>query len=206
MPRITARDVSLQDLTAQDITAEPSTARKEAVLHEVSPNDRDCFWRCALLLDLNVDFIIFAAAQHGPLLILAKPDLSGFILSCKHCGLAGQQSYQSQEEAVLYATALTTGHGATKQASCSTAADSSAKKDNMTFLEALRTGLPMRRKSSPGSLWLVLGHEKYQGLEVPRWREISTGSAIGLHSWDYTADDWEVMANQVVQQQGKTPC
>jgi hypothetical protein len=70
----------------------------------------------------------------------------------------------------------------------------------MTFLEALQTGLPMRRKSGGIHLapWLSLGHEKCAGHEVPRWREISTGAAVGLHSWDYKADDWEVMANQVV--------
>ncbi len=60
----------------------------------------------------------------------------------------------------------------------------------------------MRRQGSMFTPWLILGHEKFQGREVPRWREISTGAAIGLHSWDYTADDWEVMPNQP---QVKTP-
>jgi hypothetical protein len=66
----------------------------------------------------------------------------------------------------------------------------------MNFLEALRTGLPMRRKHKLFASWLILGHEKQHGNEVPRWREISTGDVVGLHSWDYAADDWEVMANQ----------
>jgi hypothetical protein len=66
----------------------------------------------------------------------------------------------------------------------------------MNFLEALRTGLPMRRKCKLFASWLILGNEKQHGNEVPRWREIATGSAIGLHSWDYAADDWEVMTNQ----------
>ena len=66
----------------------------------------------------------------------------------------------------------------------------------MDFLEALQTGLPMRRKRSLPAPWLILGHAKHLGAEVPRWREISTGVAIGLHYWDYAADDWEVMVNQ----------
>ena len=68
----------------------------------------------------------------------------------------------------------------------------------MNFLEALQTGLPMRRQHSLPMPWLILGHEKHLGTEVPRWREISTGAAVGLHSWDYTADDWEVMVNRAV--------
>jgi hypothetical protein len=64
----------------------------------------------------------------------------------------------------------------------------------VTFIEALKTGRPMRRKSTVfAPPWLTLGHEKQFGYDVPRWRHIDTGEAIGLHSWDYLADDWEVM-------------
>ncbi len=55
----------------------------------------------------------------------------------------------------------------------------------------------MRRHGSLSTPRLILGHEKFQGQEVPRWREISTGVTTGLHSWDYTANDWEVMSNNV---------
>jgi hypothetical protein len=66
----------------------------------------------------------------------------------------------------------------------------------MNFLEALHTGLSMLPIRSLPASRLILGHEKHLGTEVPRWREISTGAVIGLHSWDYTADDWEVMVNR----------
>lgn len=83
----------------------------------------------------------------------------------------------------------------------------------MTFLEALRTGLPMRRQGNLSTPWLALGHEKalvkeipgWREISIPRWREISTGVPVGLHSWDYMADDWEVMANRAVCAQGQTP-
>lgn len=42
--------------------------------------------------------------------------------------------------------------------------------------------------------WITLG---FDGLNetcgTPRWREIESGKAVGLHRYDYTADDWEVM-------------
>lgn len=65
----------------------------------------------------------------------------------------------------------------------------------MTFLEALGSGRPMRRKPvMTAPEWLALG---YTGANVvvgmPCWREVRTGKVIGLHRWDYEATDWEIM-------------
>lgn len=62
----------------------------------------------------------------------------------------------------------------------------------MTFIDAVKTGRPMRRKSNTITFsgpWLYLGLEE----EGPRWREIKTGVTTGLHAYDYIAEDWEVM-------------
>lgn len=66
----------------------------------------------------------------------------------------------------------------------------------MTFLEALKTGRPMRRKTSLNwsNPWLTLGYNgPNDTCGTPQWREIASGQAVGLHRYDYTADDWEVM-------------
>lgn len=67
----------------------------------------------------------------------------------------------------------------------------------MTFIEALKTGRPMRRKSNTITFsepWLYLGLEgDGVSIPVPCWREIKTGVATGLHAYDYIAEDWEVM-------------
>lgn len=60
----------------------------------------------------------------------------------------------------------------------------------MTFVEALKTGRPMRRKM--WEKWIFLGTIAYFP-KTPRWRVIETGEEAGLHSYDYTASDWEVM-------------
>jgi hypothetical protein len=62
----------------------------------------------------------------------------------------------------------------------------------MTFIEALKTGRPMRRNSGYHRPWLYLGTDVCHPY-TPRWRFINTGEETGLHSFDYTADDWEVM-------------
>lgn len=65
----------------------------------------------------------------------------------------------------------------------------------MTFLEALKTGRPMRRLSTLiNEPWLFLGvriRNTYQNM--PQWRRTDTGEEVGLHAFDYHADDWEVM-------------
>lgn len=67
----------------------------------------------------------------------------------------------------------------------------------MTFIEALKTGRPMRRKSMSASWngpWLVLGYDgPNETVGTPRWREMDSGKAIGLRRYEYTAEDWEVM-------------
>jgi len=64
----------------------------------------------------------------------------------------------------------------------------------MTFIEALNTGRPIRRASSVVHRpWIHLGEERCMSGNVPRWRRIDTGEAVGLHAYDYQADDWEVM-------------
>jgi len=63
----------------------------------------------------------------------------------------------------------------------------------MTFIEALKTGRPMRRKwfDSDGP-WLYLGGGSVYP-NTPCWRRIDTGEIVGLHSYDYIANDWQVM-------------
>lgn len=67
----------------------------------------------------------------------------------------------------------------------------------MTFLEALKTRRPMRRTSdfSCDPPWLHLGNScsGLTGRSKPQWRRIDTGAEVGLHIWDYEADDWEVL-------------
>lgn len=64
----------------------------------------------------------------------------------------------------------------------------------MTFLEALRTGRPMRRRIFENTFgpWLYLG-ESSGMLPQPVWRRIDSGEARGLSKLDYQAEDWEVM-------------
>lgn len=65
----------------------------------------------------------------------------------------------------------------------------------MTFLEALGSGRPMRRKSLMGTPeWLALGYEgANDAVGMPCWREVRSGKKIGLHRTDYEALDWEVV-------------
>lgn len=65
----------------------------------------------------------------------------------------------------------------------------------MTFLEAIRSGRPMRRKMSSGdSEWLALGYDGPNDvIGTPRWREVRSGKAIGLRRSDYEASDWEIL-------------
>lgn len=74
----------------------------------------------------------------------------------------------------------------------------------LTFLEALKTGKPMRRGMMP---WIWLGAER-ENVEATygvlmtyppyydrlQWRSIHTGKPYGLSVEDYTANDWTVMA------------
>ncbi len=64
----------------------------------------------------------------------------------------------------------------------------------MTFLKALASGRPMRRKiPGGGNEWIVLGYEGPSDVVgTPRWREARSGKAIGLHVFDYEAEDWEI--------------
>ncbi len=63
----------------------------------------------------------------------------------------------------------------------------------MTFLEALKTGRPMRRDNySHDRPWLYLGEETGWPA-TPCWRQIHDGARVGLHTFDYQATDWEVM-------------
>jgi hypothetical protein len=73
--------------------------------------------------------------------------------------------------------------------------DDSTKKSGLTFLEALKSGRPMRRMSqlNSGSPWLFLGTASSAPLASPTWRRIDTGETAALARWDYTAGDWEVM-------------
>jgi hypothetical protein len=66
----------------------------------------------------------------------------------------------------------------------------------MTFVEAIKTGRPMRRKSaSIVPEWIVLGYDGSNDVVgIPRWRETRSGKLIGLRFSDYTAEDWEVLA------------
>lgn len=65
----------------------------------------------------------------------------------------------------------------------------------MTFIDALRTGRPMRRPFGPNlSPWLVLGTQPdlVTG-KAPCWRVMETGQPAALHRYDYLAEDWQVM-------------
>jgi hypothetical protein len=66
----------------------------------------------------------------------------------------------------------------------------------MTFLEALKTGRPMRRRPPPSlgyGPWIVIG-DTWRGSEQWHpWIRIDNGKEITLASWDYLAEDWEVM-------------
>lgn len=79
-------------------------------------------------------------------------------------------------------------------------------KPRMTFLEALKTGRPMRRDDTNYEKpWLFLGYEHTLPLGTfeiitstvttsgHRWRDIQNGNPTGLSKEDYLADDWEVM-------------
>lgn len=65
----------------------------------------------------------------------------------------------------------------------------------MTFIEALKTGRPMRRQNTVlnRSPWLYLGEMDFYPRR-PVWREIETGKEVGLHRFEYEASDWEVMS------------
>lgn len=65
----------------------------------------------------------------------------------------------------------------------------------MTFLEALKTGRPIRRRSSwpHAPQWLYLGDDGRIMNQRPCWRRIDTGELVGLSASDYLADDWTVM-------------
>lgn len=68
--------------------------------------------------------------------------------------------------------------------------------ENMTFLEALKSGRPIRRPwTLAESPWLYLGEDSNGlGRTIACWRQIKDGKRIGLFRWDYEADNWEVMA------------
>lgn len=70
----------------------------------------------------------------------------------------------------------------------------------MNFLDALKSGRPMRRKigtlaiGTPDAEWLALGYDGANDVVgTPRWREIRSGKAIGLRRADYEAADWETL-------------
>ena len=65
----------------------------------------------------------------------------------------------------------------------------------MTFIDALKTGRPMRRKTgiTYSYPWTYLGKIDTSPDSLPCWREIETGKIIGLFSFDYIAEDWEAM-------------
>ncbi len=64
----------------------------------------------------------------------------------------------------------------------------------MTFLNALRTGRPMRRLSTWAFCsWRHLGESASVGGRSPVWRFIDTGEVRGMTREDYEADDWEVI-------------
>lgn len=65
----------------------------------------------------------------------------------------------------------------------------------MTFLEALKSGRPMRRKHSTRGHgpYVVLGDTMVYGEHYNPWLRIDTGKEITLARWDYEADDWEIM-------------
>lgn len=65
----------------------------------------------------------------------------------------------------------------------------------MTFLEALKTGRPIRRRiGTMDAEWLALGYDGANDVVgVPRWREVRSGRTIGLRRSDYEATDWEAL-------------
>lgn len=68
----------------------------------------------------------------------------------------------------------------------------------MTFLEALKTGRPIRRNRGCSAAyitgpWIILGERWVLGQRRDPWLRIDTGEEITLASWDYLADDWAVM-------------
>ena len=82
----------------------------------------------------------------------------------------------------------------------------------MTFLEALKTGKPMRRKSQVikttgydhlGWRWLGRTHSplglgtaivsSYVAPSMTAWLLMDTGAPCPMERADYLADDWEVM-------------
>lgn len=65
----------------------------------------------------------------------------------------------------------------------------------VTFLEALGSGRPMRRKSAMMTPeWLVIGYEGTNDtVGMPCWREVRSGKKIGLRRVDYEATDWEIV-------------
>ena len=65
----------------------------------------------------------------------------------------------------------------------------------MTFLEAISSGRPMRRRMATGAgEWLALGYDgPNETVGTPRWREVRSGKAIGLRRYDYEATDWEIL-------------
>lgn len=65
----------------------------------------------------------------------------------------------------------------------------------MTFLEALKSERPMRRKAlMTTTQWIMLGYEGPNPvLGTACWRECTTGKRIGLRRADYQASDWEIM-------------
>lgn len=64
----------------------------------------------------------------------------------------------------------------------------------MTFLEALKTRRPVRRKllSNTWGPWLYLGTSAGM-FPQPMRRRIDTGEPMGLSTLDYEATDWESM-------------
>lgn len=67
----------------------------------------------------------------------------------------------------------------------------------MTFLEALASGRPMRRKGTIAGTpkeWIALGYEGINdAVGTPRWREVRSGKLVGLRRADYEATDWEIV-------------
>lgn len=63
----------------------------------------------------------------------------------------------------------------------------------MTFLEALKTGRPIRRESQwAWCQWRHLGNDG--GIsKLPMWRALDTGAPLGITREDYLADDWQVL-------------
>jgi hypothetical protein len=69
----------------------------------------------------------------------------------------------------------------------------------MTFLEALKTGKPMRQKAVGlnENHWLWLGStDSRLGLTRPCWRSMETGEIVTFARYEYLADDWEVLVDE----------